>query len=53
VTRIWRRAEQARVPPPDLAPFAESRPIDGIHVEAPDHDAIGVVGAVRHLLNLN
>ena len=47
-----RLAEEAQVPLLDLAPFAESSPLDGIHFEAADHEAIGVAvaAAVRDLL---
>ena len=50
-----RLAEEAEVPLLDLAPFAESSPIDGIHFEAADHDAVGraVAAAVRDLLDLH
>lgn len=50
-----RLAEEAQVPLLDLAPFAESSPIDGIHFEAADHEAIGrvVAAAVRDLLDLH
>ena len=39
----------------DLAPFAESSPLDGIHFEAADHEAIGlaVAAAARDLLDLH
>lgn len=45
-------AEENEVALLDLAPFAESSPIDGIHFEAPDHEAIGraVAAKVRDLL---
>jgi lysophospholipase L1-like esterase len=48
-----RLAEEAQVPLLDLAPFAESSPLDGIHFEAADHEAIGlaVAAAVRDLLD--
>lgn len=50
-----RLAEEAQVPLLDLAPFAESSPIDGIHFEADAHEAIGlgVAVAVRDLLDLH
>jgi lysophospholipase L1-like esterase len=50
-----RLAEDAQVPLLDLAPFAESSPIDGIHFEAAAHEAIGlgVAAAVRDLLDLH
>ena len=50
-----RLAEEAQVPLLDLAPFAESSPIDGIHFEAADHEAIGlaVAAAARDLLDLH
>lgn len=50
-----RLAEEAQVPLLDLAPLAESSPIDGIHFEAADHDAVGraVAAAVRDLLDLH
>lgn len=50
-----RLAEEAQVPLLDLAPFAESSPIDGIHFEADAHEAIGlgVAAAVRDLLDLH
>ena len=50
-----RLAEDAQVPLLDLAPFAESSPIDGIHFEAADHEAIGlaVAAAARDLLDLH
>jgi lysophospholipase L1-like esterase len=49
-----RLAEEAQVPLLDLAPIAESSPIDGIHFEAADHEAIGlaVAAAARDLLDL-
>ena len=49
-----RLAEEAEVPLLDLAPFAESSPIEVIHFEAADHQAIGraVAGTVRDLLDL-
>ena len=49
-----RLAEDAQVPLLDLAPFAESSPLDGIHFEASDHESIGraVAAAVRDLLEL-
>ena len=39
----------------DLAPFAESSPVDGIHFDAAEHEAIGlgVAAAVRDLLDLH
>jgi lysophospholipase L1-like esterase len=48
-----RLAEEAQVPLLDLAPFADSSPLDGIHFEAADHAAIGlaVAAAVRDLLD--
>jgi len=50
-----RLADDAQVPLLDLAPFAESSPIDGIHFEADAHEAIGlgVAAAVRDLLDLH
>lgn len=50
-----RLAEEAQVPLLDLAPFATSSPIDGIHFEAHDHEAIGraVADAARDLLDLS
>jgi lysophospholipase L1-like esterase len=42
-----RLADEAGVPLLDLAPFAESSPIDGIHFEASDHDAIGHAVAAK------
>lgn len=49
-----RLAEESQVPLLDLAPFAESSPLDGIHFEASDHESIGraVAAAVRDLLDL-
>jgi lysophospholipase L1-like esterase len=46
-------AEEAQVPLLDLAPFATSSTLDGIHFEADDHEAIGraVAAAVRDLLD--
>lgn len=50
-----RLAEEAQVPLLDLAPFAESSPLDGIHFEASDHESIGqaVAAAARDLLDLH
>lgn len=47
-----RLTDEAEIPMLDLAPFAESSPIDGIHFEAADHEAIGraVTTKVRDLL---
>ncbi|HEX7247502.1 MAG TPA: SGNH/GDSL hydrolase family protein [Actinomycetota bacterium] len=42
-----RLADDAGVPLLDLAPIAESSPIDGIHFEASDHDAIGHAVAAK------
>jgi lysophospholipase L1-like esterase len=49
-----RLAEEAGLPLLDLAPFATSSPIDGIHFEAADHASIGraVAAAARDLLDL-
>lgn len=50
-----RLADEVQVPLLDLAPFATSSPIDGIHFEAHDHEAIGgaVAAAARDLLDLS
>jgi lysophospholipase L1-like esterase len=50
-----RLAEEAQVPLLDLAPFAGSSPLDGIHFEASDHESIGraVAAAARDLLDLH
>jgi lysophospholipase L1-like esterase len=47
-------AEEAQVPVLDLAPFATSSRLDGIHFEAGDHESIGraVAVAARELLDL-
>ena len=49
-----RLTEEAGVQMLDLAPFAESSQIDGIHFEAPDHEAIGraVAQVVRDMLSV-
>jgi lysophospholipase L1-like esterase len=50
-----RLADEAHVPLLDLAPVAESSPLDGIHFEAADHEAIGraVAATVRDLMRLS